>query len=253
MSERIKSSAVVIASPPERAAGATGYAAAGDLIRVAQGCYAIFWGLLMAVVVGTQLVIAPRFRSLGEALLGAGVLAVLAGAWRLHQARLPARAIWRGRTRWALAAAGLMAYFCVLFYFWLRLPTSRYLAANALAFVGATILFLFQFCRVIAAFGAALGERQLMAEARMYAAGSAVLLGAPFAGAVAVLLAATFTQHSHVVTGLLAWLGRANTAALLIFLLPFSLTLALAWAAKDVALRKLVAAGPTSTETESPQ
>ena len=49
-----------------------------DLVRLAQGFYFIFWGLLVAVLVGAQIMLVFWVHSFAEIFLAAGVLAVLA-------------------------------------------------------------------------------------------------------------------------------------------------------------------------------
>lgn len=216
---------------------------AQDLVRLAQGFYFIFWGLLVAVVVGAQVLVAPGLRTFAELFLGGGVAATLVGTWRLHQASSLAEP-WTKRTPILLALAGLLAYFCVFFYLWRRLPTSTYLLANVLAFIVTGILYVIMFSRTVSALATVFGRRGLALESQAFSAGNIGLLLLPFAGAILYVMVMAVIHKSNPLSQLQFLLGRANLWVLLVVLLPFSLTLSLAWACKDAVLRQLASAGP---------
>lgn len=219
---------------------------------MAQGFSCIFWGLLGAILAGTQLVLASKLVPLVEAGLGAGVLAVVAGSWRLAQVRLtalPAGGSWRGRADWLLVAAGLLAYFCVLFYLWRRAPENPYLLANACLFVLALAGYVIVFAHAAAGLGDALGQPTLAAEAWWFNWSNigllALLLG--FGGFV-WLVAQWRGLPVPLVLALL--LGRLDPRGVLVLLLPFSLTLSVAWGAKNTALELLLARDPATNQPE---
>lgn len=211
---------------------------ARDFVRLAQGFYSIFWGLLVTVLTGAQLLMLIGIHAFTESFLGAGVLAILVGSWRLFQVcSLGER--WRSRTRAVLALAALMSYFCVCFWMWRRVPDNAYLLSNALAFVAIGIVYLIAFNRAIAALATALGRPEIALESRVLGASNVALLLLPFACVVAYLTGMVMIRHSNLFVELQSLLDRVNLLIVLLLLLPFSLTLSLAWGCKDAVLRQL--------------
>jgi hypothetical protein len=218
---------------------------ARDLIHIVQGLYLIFWGLLVSVIIGTQIVASLWLRSFAEFFLAGGVLATLAGSWRLMQARLdglrPVRLSrqWRSRARMIFGLALLLSYFCVLFYMWRRVVDSVYLQANALAFVVVGIVYLIMLSRTVAALAAGLGRNELAMESRLFNVGSVGLLLLPFLGALGYMGVMAVRKQTNLLVEFNLVLSHLNVVTALILLLPLSLTLSVVWAAKDLALQRL--------------
>ncbi|HUJ11805.1 MAG TPA: hypothetical protein VL171_17480 [Verrucomicrobiae bacterium] len=227
---------------------------ARDFLRLAQGFYFVFWGLLLAVLAGSQLLIligadtATESRAIEILILateffctlflGAGVIAILVGSWRLYQVRnLGER--WHRRARVVLALAALLNYFCICFWFWRRVPESSYLLINALAFWATGILFMIVLTRAMAALSIALGRPDMALESRVLGTSNVVFLLLPFACVSAYLIVMMFVRHSSLFGELQSLLDRVNLLFVLILLLPFSLTLSLIWGCKDAVLRQL--------------
>ena len=213
---------------------------ARDYVRLAQGFYFIFWGLLLTVLTSVELLMLIDMPPFAESLLGVGVLATLIGTWRLYQVRSLGKS-WRQRIRWAFGLAMLMAYFCLFFYLWRRVPISRYLLGNVLAFAATGIVYVIAFNRVVAVLATALGQKDMVFESRMFGSGNVGLLLLPFACVIAYLIGMAVFQHSDPLSELRFLLSRANLLIIVVLLLPFSLTLSLAWSCKDAVLRQLSA------------
>jgi hypothetical protein len=213
---------------------------AGDFVRLAQGFYFIFWGLLLTVLTAAQLLLLIGNHFLADSFLGAGVLAVLVGSWRLYQVRSLGEH-WRNRTRMLLTLAALLNYFCICFWFWQRAPDSVYLLGNALAFVAIGIFYMIEFNRAIAALASALGHPEMALESRVLGAGNAVLLLLPFVCVIAYLIGMVTIRHGNPFVELQSLLDRVSLVIVLLLLLPFSLTLSLAWGCKDAVLRQIAA------------
>ncbi len=227
---------------------------ARDFIRLAQGFYSIFWGLLITVLTGAQLLLLIGVRASTESqaaavvimttellcalFLAAGTLAILAGSWRLFQVRSLGER-WRSRTRVIVALAALLNYFGVCFWLWRRVPENTYLLDNALAFAATGILYLIAFNRVVAALARALGRPDMALESRVLGASNVVLLLLPFVCVVAYLIGMFVIRHTSPFMELRSLLDRVNLLVILLMLLPFSLTLSLAWGCKDALLRQL--------------
>jgi hypothetical protein len=213
---------------------------ARDYVRLAQGFYFVFWGLLLTVLTGAQLLMPIDMPPFAESFLGVGVLATLLGSWRLYQVRSLGES-WHQRIRQAFALAMLMTYFCLFFYWWRRVPMSTYLLGNVLAFAATGIFYVIAFNRVVAVLASALGQKDMVFESRMFGSGNIGLLLLPFACIIAYIIGMAVLQRSDPVSELRFLLGRANLLIIVVLLLPFSLTLSLAWSCKDAVLRQLSA------------
>ena len=213
---------------------------ARDYVRLAQGFYFVFWGLLLTVLTGAQLLMPIDMPPFAESFLGVGVLATLIGSWRLYQVRSLGKS-WHRRIRQAFVLALLMTYFCVFFYMWRRVPMSAYLLGNVLAFAASGIVYIIVFNRVVAVLAAALGRKDMVFESRMFGSGNIGLLLLPFACIIAYIIGMAVLQRSDPISELRFLLGRANLLIIVVLLLPFSLTLSLAWSCKDAVLRQLSA------------
>jgi hypothetical protein len=211
---------------------------ARDYVRLTQGFYFVFWGLLVTVLTGAQLVMPVDMPPFAELFLGVGVVSTMIGSWRLYQVRSLGET-WRSRMRWTLSLAALMTYFCVFFYLWRRAPESTYLLGNVLAFAATGIAYVIVFNRAVAALAAVLGRQDMVFESRVFGSGNVGLLLLPFAGIIVYILAMAIFQKSDPLAEFRFLLGRANLLIIILLLLPFSLTLSLAWSCKDAVLRQL--------------
>ena len=211
---------------------------ARDFVRLAKGFYFIFWGLLLMVLMGTQLLMLMGIPTFTELFLGVGVLATLIGSWRLYQVHSLGER-WHSRTRTVFALAGLLTYFCFFFYLWRRVPRSTYLLGNVLAFAATGILYVIAFNRAVTAMATALGWRNMVLESQMLSLSNIGLLLLPFACVLAYLVGMIVLHKSSPLTELHALLGHINLLIIIVLLLPFSLTLSLAWGCKDAMFRQL--------------
>jgi len=80
---------------------------ARDYVRLAQGFYFIFWGLLVTVLTAAQLLMPIEISPFAELFLGVGVLATLIGSWRLYQVRSLGEQ-WHKRMGRTMAVAALL-------------------------------------------------------------------------------------------------------------------------------------------------
>jgi len=225
---------------------------ARDLVRLAQGFYFIFWGLLVAVLTSSQLLMSIGVHVFTESFLGAAVVAVLVGSWRLFQVRSLGE-IWRRRARVVLALAVLLDYFCIFFGLWRRLPENTYLLGNALAFAATAILYLIASNHAMAALATAFGRPDMDVESRLLGGSNIALLLLPYISLVIYLVFATAIRHGNAFIELQSLLDRINPLVILVLLLPFSLTLSLAWGCKDAVLRQLVTFHPNAASESEPK
>jgi len=108
-----------------------------------------------------------------------------------------------------------------------------------LAFAATGIIYVIAFNRVVATLAVALGRKDMALESRVFGSGNIGLLLVPFACVVAYIIGMAVFQRSDPLSELRFLLGRANLLVIILLLLPFSLTLSLAWSCKDAVLRQL--------------
>lgn len=214
---------------------------------LAKGLYFIFWGLLVAVLTTAQLVISADTQRFAEFAFGGGLAGIVAGTWRLRQARLNdagmSAVAWQARARTALWCAGLTGYFGAFFLLWQRLPENSYLLANAAGFVGAGIAFLIALSRAISAMASATGERDLVVESKLFSAGNVALLLVPFVCVAVFVLRMVVTYEADPLQVLRFLAVKAGVWVTTVMLLPFALTASLVWVAKDAVVRRLMRIG----------
>ena len=225
---------------------------ARDYIRLAQGFYFILLGLLLTVLMGAQLLILSEIPTFAEPFLGLGVLVTTIGSWRLYQVR-SLGITWRRRTRLMLFLAALMVYFSLFVYLWRRAPESDYLLTNVFAFAGASILYVIAFNRVVAVLAGILKRKDMVLESRVFGTGNIGLLLLPFACTIVYIILRTALLKDTLLNELRFVLNHANLLVIIVLLLPFSLTLSLAWSCKDAVLRQLSSLDPPDDyDTDGP-
>ena len=218
---------------------------AAALVRLVQGFYAIFWGLILTAVVAAHLLTELRPCAFDVGLLELGLVAVLIGSGRLWRVRLGGDdadrqcAAWREQTETLLGTAAVLAYFAAFFCAWRRVPQNYFLLANTLAFLGAGMVYTVLLNRVVSALAPALRRRDLAVESKWYGAGSIGFLLLPLIGVLVYAFGAAAANNTSAVSEILELLDRTNIVLVGMLLLPFSLTLSLIWAAKDAMLEQL--------------
>ncbi len=220
---------------------------ADELTRLVHGLYFIFLGYLAALSATIELIIvapvsatieqfvAASIRPFHFFVAGAGILGILAGSWRLCQVRAVGRQ-WRLCTRGLLVLAVLLAYLFPFFCMWRRLPDNLYLLGHMLVWMGALICHAGLLNLTVGAFGRFARRTSLVVQSILFAWITLVLLFIPFV-AIARQLVLADTQGVDPVRALQFFLEHLPPFMTLGLLLPFSLTLSLVWAAKDIALR----------------
>ena len=212
--------------------------AARDLARLTLGFSFVFWGALLTLAGLCESLMVPTLRLMPVLLLGAGSLALVTGAWRLHQVQ-GLDDSWRRRTREVLIVVALLAYLCPFYAMWRRLPTNTYLLGHVLAMLALFSYSLTLLCHTVSILGRAAGKRSLVIQAILFGTLSVVVLFPPFALLAQAMVVAARGGHDPFAL-VQFWLERMPPWIVLALLLPFSLTLSLIWAAKDLTLHRLL-------------
>ena len=212
--------------------------AARDLMRLAQGFYFTFWGTLAVLAATMETLTVPAMRLFQAVILAAGLAGMVAGSWRLRQAR-GLGVEWSRHARRLFWLAAAIAYLYPFFYMWRHLPRNLYLLVHALVFLGGFIYWTSLLDSTIATLGRAARRRSLVIQSVLFA-GTTFFLGIPFL-LLAQSLVMAATQGFDPLELLRTFLMKVHPVFVLALVVPFSLTLSLVWAAKDFALRQLAA------------
>ncbi len=216
-----------------------------QLLAAARGFSAIYWGLLLVVLVmlGTLTVQLPLFARLpGHSL---GLLLLVAGLLHLYQVR-PGHPAWR-RTVHLLAGCVLLQGYLIPFLGWWRAGTAAWYAVLNLGLLAAGgVLLLMVVPRLAQRTADWLPDEGLRMEARL------CLWAVPVLSVVALglilLWAGRIIRLSDPLYALKHILFWADAFALFPAVLPFIPALAMAWETKERCLRGL-APDPTSHTT----
>jgi hypothetical protein len=228
-------------APPLTAAGeppAFDRLTGSELGRLTLGFYLVFWGALVVLSAMCEFFTAFAVRFLAGVILGGGCVALTFGAWRLHQVKSLGDS-WRRRTREALIASALLIYLCPFFLMWRQVPMNLYLLGHALAMLAALCYSLTLNCQIVAALGRATGKRSLVTQSVLFGTIAVVMLFPPFALFAQVTILAVRSGRDPL-SLVQFWLERTQSWIVLLLLVPFALTLSLVWAAKDLALHRLL-------------
>jgi hypothetical protein len=223
------------ATPPPLPALDTLSAAA--LARLSLGFYFLFWGLLVLIAALTESLTIVTLRPLSVILIGTGCLAMTTGAWRLTTVTGLGDS-WHRRT-WALfIATALVAYLSIFFVLWRRIPVNAYFLGHALAFFAMVLLTLCLLCLPVMVVARAANRPGLAMQAGAFGTTALVLLLPPFSLIVQRMIEAS-RNGVDPYSLLQFWVAHTSIWITIILLVPFSLTLSLLWAAKDLVLEHL--------------
>jgi hypothetical protein len=212
---------------------------ADDLGRLTVGFYFAFWGAFVTMMTLCDWLVATGTRTLHAFVLVAGNVSVLVGTWRLHEVAALGGP-WRRRTREALIAAVAAAYLCPFFLMWRRVPVNLYLLGHALGMVAAWCAWLTLSCHAITVLGRTAGKRSFVIQGMLFGLIVVVMLFPPFARVAQDMVLAARDGHDPL-AALRFWMQRVPPWWLLALTLPVALVLSLLWAAKDLALHRLLA------------
>ncbi|MBM3858050.1 MAG: hypothetical protein FJ395_00190 [Verrucomicrobia bacterium] len=209
-----------------------------DRVRLAQGFYFLFFGGMASVVFVAEMTLATAPRSFSTPLCAGSLLAMLVGAWRLHCVKTLGME-WAQSVRCLLIATALLAYLFPFLWAWRQFPRNFYFCCHGLAFLGMLILTVMAMSVASAALARAAGRTGLTWQMVLSLVTALVIQLAPFTY-LARLLAGGVMQGEDVMMKLQAFVAHVHLFWVILWLLPFTLSLSLVWTAKDIALEQLL-------------
>lgn len=209
-----------------------------DLVALAQGLSCWLWGIPAAVLLSIREMPFEWGMPFQVPLFAVPYLLVLVGAFKMARIRSCGDR-WRSEARRALGLCLFALYLAPFLFWWRRWPQSVYLMGNVWVLIACGIALLAQVNRLVRSLGAALGDPALAAEAELFRAVVWIVLGLPTLAAFVYVIAASFRTGEHVTLRFEAALLATPSWGLALLLVPLSITLALVWRAKDLALSHL--------------
>jgi hypothetical protein len=210
-------------------------------LEVAHGFARLVWSLPLLLFLLTGAVQFPQFPLFRLPSYTFAVIIALWGLAALRRAR-SADPSWNRRIRRTQALCLLLLYFAPFMQWWIHLPMVDHLTLNIYGLTITCIMLLWNLCRLAELVAVHLDNRTFFIEARLCGIAVLALLLVPVLGfqVYALGLAVVYGMPLHQSTIILPYLPWAG-AIFALMLVPFSLTIAIAWKAKESAYRQLKA------------
>lgn len=224
------------------------HVAAGHLLRLARAFSCVFWGILLGLLLFFNALRFHLWSFVPVPPYVVGVILVYVGAVLMYTTgKLTPR--WSGRVRRLLVVLFLQVYFTPFVYWWQRQPTVNYYAVNLLGLLLSGLLVLLLTNQLAEEVALALHDPVFRVEAAVCGWAVILLLLLPFTAASVYAVAAAI-RHGADLYSLLLFIGRKVPRGVgFVLILPFTMTMASAWKAKESCLRLL----KTSYEQGGPQ
>ncbi len=208
-----------------------------EWVRLARGFDFLFAGGVVTILAVAEIMMSVLPRLFSTLVCGAGLILMLNGAWQLSRVR-GLGASWQRRTFWLLVGALANGYLFPFFCIWRTLSRDLYFCGHALAMFAGIIATMILLAWTIGSL-ARVCERRMLWWQAMISVGAALFVQvAPFLS-MACVLWTTIKQGQDPLLFLQYFLAHLNPIWVSLWLLPFTLTLSLAWEAKELALEQL--------------
>ncbi len=211
---------------------------ADTLMRGARGFSCVFWGLPHSLLLYTGAVDIRLFPRVRVPAFVLGVFVIYCGLVFLQRIG-PLTALWQKRVKAALFLLLLEVYLAPFLFWWRRMPYVPYYLANALVLLVCTAMGLFVLNKLGGEIARTLHDPALHAESQISAWLSAVLLLVPAAAALLRSTSYAFDSGASLLQSILASPFQTPHWLNALAVLPFTLTMAIAWKAKERCLRAL--------------
>ncbi len=208
------------------------------LLAVARGFSCLFWGIGLSVMLFTGFVRLGVFNVVSLSPHVIGAIVILVGALRLARSAAPIPK-WPSRTRFLLAAAVLQLYLLPFLTWWRHAPAQKLYAVNVFLLLLATLWLLSLVNRLAGDVGEALGSGILRFEARLCELSAAFFILGPAFCLLFITLLNSLEADGGMYTMQIpihyAWPLWTHV----FFAVPFMLTMATAWEAKELCMRTI--------------
>lgn len=237
--------------PGDATAGAIASAVAAiQLLRVARGFNCVFWGIPLTLLLFFNAIRFPFWAAMPLPPYVLGVLVIYGGLILLHAAgRLTPR--WAGLLRAGFAALFLHIYFAPFVCWWQRLPHVPFFLVNVICLFLCTMWLLLVINRLAGELACALDDTGFCLETEICGWSLILLLLLPFLAVFLFSLQAALRHQSDLHAELFQLVRLVPRWALALCLVPFALSMAVAWKAKERCLRRLRAGAAPPAEAKS--
>jgi hypothetical protein len=219
-----------------------------DLMRIARGFTAVFWGMLLGLLLFSNAV-SLHWNRVPIPSYTLGVVLVFIGMLTLHTVT-PFTRSWRKHVRTSLFVLLLHIYFAPFVYWWHRMPDVSYFLLNVMTLLFCSVWLLLLLNQLVLELSHTLDNDSLRLEAELCGWSVVILLLIPYVFFVVYPLLAAMRHHSSVFVELVQLMQRLPRWVLVFSLLPFTLTLAVCWKTKEHCFRTLQKS-PGSTDRKA--
>ena len=218
------------------------------LLAISRGFLCLFWGLPVGLMLFTGAISLAVFRQFRLPAYVIGVLIAYCGV--LHLRRTGSLTpLWNRRLRMAILLALLQVYLAPFLHWWERAPTQSYFTANVIVLLFATAWAFFVINMLAAELARVLRDNTFRIESQLSAWISFFLMLLPLFEVLAVSAALQASAGGSSLVEFIPALFLLPRWASAFIVVPFTLTMAVAWKAKEQALHRLAAGGgPARTE-----
>lgn len=202
------------------------------LAWAARGFSCIFWGMAISLLLASGFLSVRAFTHLRIPSHLPGLILILTGAIFLHRSGMGS-AYWVDRTNGLTMAAALMIYFTPFLAWWRRMPHEVLYHVNIIALAGVTLWFLVALHRLAEELGRARGNQILRVESRLCLWSSLALYLIPIAIMLIEWLPGAIGSKAAGSDVIPVYFIVWPRWVFAIFSMPFLLTMAVAWEAKE--------------------
>ncbi len=230
---------------------ANGAFASSDLLALMRGFSRVLWSIPIGLLLFTGMLDLAINRFIRLPTYVISTLLFFWGLMALYRVR-PLSPAWSRYLRLAFVLTLLLIYFSPFIYWWMRLPFQDHFAINLLALMLAITWLLWIVNRLAEEVAGAMRDRVFLIEARLCRWSVLAIILVPLSGYVVYALAMNIV-HGMAITHILQnmrYLPHVHWMLALI-LLPMTLTISIAWKAKECALSILKAQADQSTTNAS--
>lgn len=231
---------------------------AAQLLCASRGFSCIFWGIPLGLLLFSSQSAgfhgAVSIRAVSGLRLPSYVLASLItyiGIIYLYRAG-PLTLRWMKTVRLALLFVFLQLYFAPFYHWWDRMPHESFFMLNVLGLLASVIAWLFVVNKLAGAVGLAINDDIFYVEAKLCSWSVLALMAFPFVSIAGYGLVSGLRNGSSLYLELVQVSQQFPRWIYALFLLPFMLTMATTWKAKECCLHQLRRLERLALRTASP-